>query len=173
MWKHKKIGRDKRFWRASHQRQKLIRNVFKHIRSRKWLDYVIKLICTPREEHRGWGIYNNITHCPGPPRPIWPSLHRDHHTTKVSSPEARGSQRPKGKWESQSRIPRECGTSPGSSQGCPQRTLPPVSRLETHHKVSLGAALQTPFDSQGSLSGALGHTMGKHFGITHASWQDA
>lgn len=57
--------------------------------------------------------------------------------------------------------PRNEGTaSPGPSQDSPRMASAPVSRLEAHLKVLLGAALQISFGLWGSLPGAAGHTMG-------------
>lgn len=153
------------FSRASHQRQKLILNVFKHIRSRMCLQAhqkqeMVRLsnessFAHPERSAEGRGYK---TPCPGPPRPITgtirpPKAHlqksEDHRCPRASGNPNQVSPRNEG------------GTSPGYSQGCPQWTSTPVSRLEIHHKVSLGATLQTSFWSVRVTVWALGHIMGK------------
>lgn len=103
---------------------------------------MIKACLHTHKEAQRDGAGGHITTCPVPPMPItgatnppnahvhMPEVHRG--TTTGGNPN-QGSPRNEG------------ATSPGPSQGCPRRASALVSRLETHHKVSSGAALWISF----------------------------
>lgn len=147
------VGSDKRFSRASHGRQKLVLNVFKHPRGRKWLGYVMKAhLPTQRGAQRVGDVQHPAQVLPDPPQ--GPSEHQRSisRSLRITEAQEKGGIQIKEWGRNFSRL--LVGLSP-------EDFSPRVQSLNPSQNVTGSSSPHLLLICRGSLSWPPGHIMGK------------